>query len=105
MLKLIQCNMNKIELTADEIKVIKQQLNGEIEVWNADDYQQKHLTSVIDKADALLEELDAYDEMIDEKDGDTILWFWDKYKAGYHRIITRVKRIGRYCAIRFSLLL
>ena len=36
--------MEKIELTADEIKVIKQQLNGEIEVWNADDYQQKHLT-------------------------------------------------------------
>ncbi len=33
--------MEKIELTADEIKVIKQQLNGEIEVWNADDYQQK----------------------------------------------------------------
>lgn len=63
MLKLIQCNMEKIELTADEIKVIKQQLNGEIEVWNADDYQQKHLTSVIDKANALLEELDAYDEM------------------------------------------
>lgn len=41
MLKLIQCNMEKIELTADEIKVIKQQLNGEIEVWNADDYHAK----------------------------------------------------------------
>ena len=27
--------MEKIELTADEIKVIKQQLNGEIEDWNA----------------------------------------------------------------------
>ena len=47
--------MEKTELTADEIKVIKQQLNGEIEVWNADDYQQKHLTSVIDKANALLD--------------------------------------------------
>lgn len=69
--------MKKIELTADEIKVIKQQLNGEIEVWSADDYQQKHLTSVINKADALLEELDAYDEMGD----DMILWFWNKYKA------------------------
>ena len=34
MLKLIQCNMEKIELTADEIKVIKQQLNGEIEDEN-----------------------------------------------------------------------
>nr|UWG79339.1 MAG: hypothetical protein [Bacteriophage sp.]DAP58035.1 MAG TPA: hypothetical protein [Caudoviricetes sp.] len=72
--------MKKIELTADEIKVIKQQLNGEIEVWNADDYQQKHLTSVIDKANALLEELDAYDEMIDDYKADTIFWFWCKYK-------------------------
>ena len=29
----------------------------------------------------MMKELDAYDEMIDEKGGDTILWFWDKYKA------------------------
>lgn len=72
--------MNKIELNADEKNVIKQQLNGEIEVWNATDEQQKHLTSVIDKANALLEELDAYDEMIDKNEGDTILWFWNKYK-------------------------
>lgn len=69
--------MKKIELSADEIKTIKQQLNGEIEVWNATEEQQKHLTSVIDKAESLLDELDAYDEMGD----DMILWFWDKYKA------------------------
>lgn len=69
--------MKKIELSADEIKTIKQQLNGEIEVWNATEEQQKHLTSVIDKAEALLDELDAYDEMGD----DMILWFWNKYKA------------------------
>ncbi len=72
--------MKKIELSADEIKVLKQQLNGEIEVWNATDEQQKHLTSVIDKADELLEELDGYDDMIDNFEGDTILWFWNKYK-------------------------
>lgn len=69
--------MKKIELSADEIKAIKQQLNGEIEVWNATEEQQKHLTSVIDKAESLLDELDAYDEMGD----DMILWFWNKYKA------------------------
>ncbi len=69
--------MKKIELSADEIKTIKQQLNGEIEVWNATEEQQKHLTSVIDKAESLLDELDAYDEMGD----DMILWFWNKYKA------------------------
>lgn len=69
--------MKKIELSADEIKVIKQQLNGEIEVWNATDQQQKHITSVIDKAEALLDELNAYDEL----EGDMILWFWNKYKT------------------------
>lgn len=69
--------MKKIELSADEIKVIKQQLNGEIEVWNATEYQQKHLTSVIDKAEALMHELKAYEESGD----DMILWFWNKYKA------------------------
>ena len=69
--------MKKIELSTDEIKAIKQQLNGEIEVWSATEEQQKHLTSVIDKAESLLDELDAYDEMGD----DMILWFWNKYKA------------------------
>lgn len=69
--------MKKIELSADEIKTIKQQLSGEIEVWSATEEQQKHLTSVIDKAESLLDELDAYDEMGD----DMILWFWNKYKA------------------------
>ena len=67
--------MKRIELSADEIKVIKQQLNGEIEVWNATDDQKKHLTSVIHKAEALDEEL-GYEEF-----DDMIQWFWDKYKA------------------------
>lgn len=66
--------MAKIELTADEIKVIQQQLNGEIEVWNATDEQQKHLTSVIHKAEALDEEL-GYEEYTD-----MIAWFWGKYQ-------------------------
>jgi len=68
--------MNKIELSADEIKVIKQQLNGEIEVWSATEEQQQLLTGVIDKAEALVEELDAYEEM----GGDMIQWYWNKYK-------------------------
>lgn len=67
--------MTKIELSADEIKVIKQQLNGEIEVWNATDEQQKNLTSVIDKASALDEEL-GYEVFTD-----MIQWYWNKYKA------------------------
>lgn len=73
--------MKKIELSADEIKVIKQQLNGEIEVWNATDEQQKLLTGVIDKAEALMDELDAYDDLTNYMEGGLIAWFYDKYKA------------------------
>lgn len=73
--------MKKIELSADEIKVIKQQLNGEIEVWNATDEQQKLLTGVIDKAEALMEELDAYDDLDNYMEGGLVTWFYDKYKA------------------------
>ena len=69
--------MKKIELTADEIKVIEQQLNGEIEVWSATDEQRRILTKVTDDAEALMDELDAYDEL----DGDLIQWYYDKYKA------------------------
>ena len=73
--------MKKIELSADEIKVIKQQLNGEIEVWNATDEQQKLLTGVIDKAEALMDELDVYDDLDNYMEGGLVAWFYDKYKA------------------------
>lgn len=73
--------MNKIELSAEEIKVINQQLNGEIEVWNATDEQQKVLTGVINKAEALMEEQDAYDDLDNYMEGGLIAWFYDKYKA------------------------
>lgn len=73
--------MKKIELSADEIKVIKQQLNGEIEVWHATDEQKKLLMGVIDKADALMDKLDAYDDLDNYMEGGLIAWFYDKYKA------------------------
>lgn len=67
----------KIILSADEIDVIHQQLNGQIEVWSATEEQQKHLTSVIDKAEA---RLDTLPEDYDFGD-DLIEWFWGEYKA------------------------
>lgn len=67
----------KIELTNAEIEVIKQQLNGELGAFTATDEQRAVMMVVIDKANALCEELDAYDEMGD----DLIQWFWDKYNA------------------------
>ncbi len=73
--------MNKIELTAEEIQVINQQLNGEIEVWSATDEQQTLLTGVLDKADELLEELDAYEELDEKFGGDLVKWYYAKYQA------------------------
>lgn len=69
--------MTKIELSAEEKAVIKEQLEGRIEVWSATDEQQKHLTSVIDKAEARLDE---YPEDYDFGD-DLIEWFWNEYQT------------------------
>lgn len=68
--------MKKIELSADEIKVIHQQLNGEIEIYNATDEQQRLLTGVINKAEERLSEYpDDYDFGTD-----LIKWFWNEYQ-------------------------
>lgn len=72
--------MAKIELSAEQIKVIEQQLNGEIEVWNATDEQQEILTGVVDSASDLMDELDAYDEL-DKCNNNLVQWYYDKYKA------------------------
>lgn len=69
--------MSKIELSEKEIEVINAQLNGEIDGWTATDEQQKLLTGVISKAEALMDELNAYDDDFD----DLIKWFWDKYQS------------------------
>ena len=68
--------MTRIELCPEEIKVIKQQLSGKIEVWSATEEQQRWLTQVINKADALMRELNAFYETTD-----LIQWYWDKYQA------------------------
>lgn len=67
--------MKDIVLTKKELEVIQKQLNGRIEVHSATEEEQQLLMSVIDKADALVDELDAYDEFGD----DLILWFYNKY--------------------------
>lgn len=72
--------MKKIELTEKEIEVIHQQLNGEIEVYSATEEQQQLLMGVIDKANDLLDEEDAYDEL-EAQGNDLIDWYWKKYQA------------------------
>lgn len=68
--------MKKIILTAKEIEVIKDQLNGKVEIWATEDVKTT-LMGVIRKADALMEELDAYDEVGEN----LIAWYWNKYQA------------------------
>lgn len=68
--------MKKINLTEDEIQVIKEQLNGEFGAFTATPKQMELIMSVTAKAEALINELDAYDELED----DLIEWFWNKYK-------------------------
>lgn len=69
--------MEKIELTKEEIEVIELQLSKKIDIDTVTDEQKVVLMGVIDKADLLMEELDAYDEL----DDDLIQWYYDKYKA------------------------
>lgn len=49
--------MKRIELTEQEIQVIKAQLNGEIGAFTATPEQQQLLMGVIDKAEALLDHI------------------------------------------------
>lgn len=69
--------MEQIELTPKEIEVIELQLEEKIDISTATEEQKVVLMGVIDKAEALMSELDAYDELED----DLIRWYYDKYKA------------------------
>lgn len=64
-------------LTDDEIKVIELQLAEKIEIATATEEQKVLLMGVIDRAEDLMRELDAYDEL----DDDLIAWYYNKYKA------------------------
>ncbi len=66
--------MTKIELTDLQRLLIQKQLKGEYSPFLASEEEQKAYNEIIDKAEALDEELgyEEYDDMI--------AWFWDKYK-------------------------
>lgn len=67
----------RIELTPLELAMLKRNLDGEFFPPEQTDEENKALANVIEKADNLMEELDAYDEL-----GDSLMqWFYDKYKA------------------------
>lgn len=70
--------MEKIVLTEKEIEVIDLFLAEKIDIETvATDEQKELLMGVTDRAEALMEELNAYDEL----DDNLIKWYYDKYKS------------------------
>lgn len=71
--------MEKIILSEREIEFINKHLKGEIEVHSATDEEQLVLGNLIDKANDLMDELDAYDE-VDNPDFDLLGWYLSLYE-------------------------
>jgi hypothetical protein len=70
--------MEKIVLTEKEIEVIDLFLAEKVDIETvATDEQKELLMGVTDRAEALMEELDAYDEL----DDNLVKWYYNKYKA------------------------
>lgn len=69
--------MSNINLTELEYKVLEQDIKGEFSDFDATEEELRAMVSVINKADALMDELGASDEL----DENLLLWFWYKYQA------------------------
>ncbi len=67
----------KIILTDEEKTIIEKQLNGDLNTFFMEDREREIIDKVIDDAHALMDELDAYDEL----DDDLIAWYYNKYKS------------------------
>lgn len=68
--------MAKIELTKEEIEVIELQLALKIDIDTVTEEQKKLLMGIIDRAEALMFELNA----VEESGDDLIAWYYNKYK-------------------------
>lgn len=66
----------QIILTDEEKTIIEKQLKKQINPFFLEDHEREVIDKVIDDANALMAELDAYDEL----DGDLIAWYYNKYK-------------------------
>ena len=66
----------KIVLSEEEKNVIEKQLRGELNPFFMEERERELIDKVIDDADALMRELDAYDE----SDDNLVGWYYNKYK-------------------------
>lgn len=66
----------KIILTDEEKAVIEKHLRGELNLFFGDEREKDVFAKVTEDAQALMKELDAYDEL----DDSVIVWYYNKYK-------------------------
>lgn len=67
--------MDKIELTATELKVLDEYFAGQIGMFTATDEQMTVIRNLNDRAGALMDKLDAWDELGEDMLG----WYYNKY--------------------------
>ena len=81
-----------ISLTQEELELLKKYVNeGEDFVNVTDEHIQQVYTSIIDKADELQEQLDAYDESTP----DWLVWFYKKYNAQVVVLIPEINEVEK----------
>lgn len=69
----------KIQLTDEEKAVIEKHLRGELNLFFGDEREKDVFAKVTEDAQALMKELDAYDEL----DDSVIVWYYNKYKEQF----------------------
>lgn len=67
--------MDKIELTATELKVLDEYFAGEIGMFTATEEQMTVIRNLNNRAGALMDKLDAWDELGE----DMLRWYYNKY--------------------------
>ena len=81
-----------ISLTQEELGLLKKYVNeGEDFVNVTDEHIQQVYTSIIDKADELQEQLDAYDESTP----DLLVWFYKKYNEKVVVLIPEINEVEK----------
>ena len=67
----------KIELTEAEKEVIQKYFNGEITAFGTSEEDMQTMSGVINKAEDLMHELEAYDDAQE----DMVKWYWELYET------------------------
>ena len=75
----------KIDITEREIEVIHLQLDGKLELFTGQDEEMEVICNIVKRADKLMHETNAYDDVGD----DLVEWYWNLYQDQEKEIHTR----------------